>query len=199
MLLPKSSHQGFGTPRYTFPHRQHTLHMHLRLCPCLHTNNSVTCMRTPPLTWQRWVLSLEWKSYAGTQLQGHAGSAMHSHMPVIRLAMSSQTYTDCWPQSQNGHNHLITFINNHAHDASIYGQHDKSQVGQAFKAFISRAQQSTRQTVEACYSDSSSKHDAGHLQRAPCCIASLHNTLPTHTIDFFTPKDALSSNKPDVF
>jgi hypothetical protein len=53
----------------------------------------------PPLTLQRQALSPEWKSYTGTQLQGHVGSAMHSYMLVIHLAMSSQTYTDCWPHS----------------------------------------------------------------------------------------------------
>src|SRR6266851_7762608 len=47
-------------------------------------------------------------------------------------------------QSQNGHKPLVTLVDNHAHDTSICGQRDESQVGQAFKAFISRAQTSTR-------------------------------------------------------
>ncbi len=102
-------------------------------------------------------------------------------------------------QSQNGYKPLITLVNNHAHDASIYRQRDKSQVGQAFKAFVSRAQTLTRQKVKALRCNSSGNHKAGHLQEALRHAVPLHDTSPTHALGFFTPKEVFSSNKPDIF
>jgi hypothetical protein len=181
----------------------HPLHASesVRLCLCLCTDNLVTCVwtdATSHIAKTGLVTGMEilYRNTATGPCGICNGFACASHMlghvfSDVRGLLATQ--------SQNGHNHLVTFIDNHACDASIYRQRDKSQVGQAFKAFISQAQLSTRQTVEACYSDSSSKHDVCHLQRAPHHIVSLYNASSTHAVDFFTPKDALSGNKPDVF
>jgi hypothetical protein len=181
----------------------HPLHASesVRLRPCLRTDNSVTCARTDAtshIAKTGLVTGMEilYRNTATGPCGIRNAFARASHtlghvFSDVRGLLATQ--------SQNGHNHLVTFVDNHARDASTYGQRDKSQVGQAFKAFVSQAQLSTRQTVEACYSDSSNKHDACHLQRAPRHVVSLHNASSTHAVDFFTPEDALSGNKPDVF
>src|SRR6266851_9892890 len=102
-------------------------------------------------------------------------------------------------QLQNGHNHLITLIDDHPHKASTYGPRDKLQVRQALKAFTFQAKPSTGQEVKILCSNGSGKHMASHLQEVLHHTAPLHDTLPTHALDFFTPKEALSGNKLDVF
>ena len=127
----------------------------------------------------------------------HKVMAIHTDCALSHVF--SDTHGLLATQSQNGHKPLVTLIDNHARDASIYGQHDESQVGQAFKAFVSWAQTSTRQKVKALHCNGSGKHKAGHLQEALRHAVPLHDALPTHALGFFTPEEVFSSNKPDVF
>jgi hypothetical protein len=185
----------------------------VRLHPCLCTDNLVTCARTNATSHiAKTGLVTGMEILCRNTAMGPCESFLKGKQSHHGIRQMTVTCADCAhghvfsdvhgllaTQSQSGHNHLITLVDNHAHDASIYRQRNKSQAGQAFKAFVSQAQLSTRQIVEACYSDSSSKHDACHLQRAPRHVVSLHNASSTHAVDFFTPEDALSGNKPDVF
>jgi hypothetical protein len=76
---------------------------------------------------------------------------------------------------------------------------DESQVGQAFKTYVSRAQPSTGQKVKALLCNGSGEHKAGRLQEAPRHAVPLHDASPTHALGFFTLEEAFSGNKPDVF
>jgi hypothetical protein len=98
-------------------------------------------------------------------------------------------------QTQNGHNHLITLVDDHSCKASTNGPCNKPQVGQASKAFTSQAESSTRQKVKILHFNSSGKHKAGYLQRAPHHAIPLYDASPTHALNLFTPDKALSSNK----
>jgi len=102
-------------------------------------------------------------------------------------------------QPHNTHSHLITLIDNNAREAPIHGPHNKSQVGQALKAFIFWEEWSTRQEVKILRSNSSSKRMVGHLQEVPYHTTPLHDTLLAHALDFLTPEDTLNDSKPDVF
>jgi hypothetical protein len=87
-------------------------------------------------------------------------------------------------QSQNGHNHLIILVDDHARKASTHGPCDKPQVPQALKAFTLLAKPSVGQEVKVPHSDGSNNCTAGHLQDVPHHAAPLHDTSPTHTLDF---------------
>ena len=119
----------------------------------------------------------------------HAGHMLGHVFSDIRGLLATQ--------SQNGH-HLITLVDNLAR-ASGHGPCDKSQVRQAFKTFVSRAQPLTGQKVKALGCNSSGEHKAGCLQQALHHAIQLYEASPTHTLSFFTLKEALSGNKPDVF
>ena len=96
-------------------------------------------------------------------------------------------------QTQNGHKNLVTLVDDHAREESIHGPRNKSQIGQAFKAFIL---QSTWQTFEVLGSSGGSEHMAGHLR------ALLHNASPNASPicanDSTSPEEAFSGNKLDV-
>jgi len=93
-------------------------------------------------------------------------------------------------QTQNGHNHLVTLVDDHPRKASTNGPRDKPQVRQAFKAFTSWAESSTGQKVKILRSNSGGR-------RAPHHAVPLHDAPPAHALDFFTPDEALSGNKPE--
>jgi len=100
-------------------------------------------------------------------------------------------------QTQNGHKYLVTLVDDNSREASTHGPRNNSQVGQALKAFIPRAQPSTGKTVEVLYPDIGGECKTGYPQRAPHHTVPLYDTSPTHALDFFTPNEALSGNKPE--
>ena len=183
----------------------------VRLHPCLYTNNSVTCIWTDTTFHiAKTGLVTRMEILCRNTAMGPCKSCLKCKQPhhgirnalVTRAShMLSHVFSDVHgllaTQSQNGH-HLVTLINDLACTSS-HGPHDESQVGQAFKTFVSYAQPSTRQKVKALDCNGSGKHKAGCLQQALHHAIQLHEASPTHTLSFFTLKKALSGNKPDIF
>ncbi len=134
-------------------------------------------------------------------IQSHHGihKTMVAHIDCAHGHIFSDICRLLATQSQNGHNHLITFVDDHTHEESIHRPHNKLQVRQALKALVFRAGPSTRQMAQVFCSNGSSKCMAGHLQEVPHHATPLHNASLTHTLDSITPKDAFSGNKLDIF
>jgi len=134
----------------------------VRLRPCLRTDNSVTCARTDATSHiAKTGLVTGMEILCRNTAMGPCKSFLEGKQSHHGIRQTTVIRADCAhghvfsdvcgllaTQSQSGHNHLVTLVDNHARDTSIYGQRDESQVGQAFKAFISRAQPSTGQDVK---------------------------------------------------